>query len=189
MFFQPCLVDFDTRRWDFASHEPTNLSEVLTPPCTCEEINYTSQFQEMKQGWRFFCHPTCDWNQRKLFKLSVQNFLYNLKLPHLVVFSNFLCFDQQMPCIFWRKCVYATPEILSIWSLCMQYKDLRKQNFWRKVFKAHDVHAQSLQLCLWLLGILYGSSPSGFSVHGLFSRKNTGVGCWEVFLQILPTQG
>ena len=49
------------------------------------------------------------------------------------------------------------------------------------------VHAKLLQSCLTLYNPM-DYSPPGFSVHGIFHGKNTGVGC-HALQGIFPTQG
>ena len=50
------------------------------------------------------------------------------------------------------------------------------------------VHAKSLQPCSTLCNLMDQSLP-GFSVHGDFSGKNTGVGCHILLQGIYWTQG
>ena len=50
------------------------------------------------------------------------------------------------------------------------------------------VCVKSFQLCLTLCELM-DCSPPGFSAHGNFPGKNTGVGCHALLQGIFPTQG
>ena len=69
---------------------------------------------------------------------------------------------------------------------------MQLKNWFHKIHETKEwiyfifgVHAQ---LCLTLCDPVDPSLP-GFSVHGIFSDKNTGVVCYFLFQEIFPTQG